>query len=293
LLSKIADKDELMTMTKDESKETATDLSIDAELRLPGLVVTTGWLADHLDHPALRLLDVREAAHYGEGHLPGAVHVDLQTLSGIVEGVPGMLLPPAAFAAQIERLGIRSGVTVVAYDDNWGLAAARVLWALTRYGVAQAGLLTGGWDQWQVEGRPLLLQVADPLSSLFVAQTDESSIASWSWLAEHLDKPDVVIVDVRGDKEFAEGHIPNAVHWDWMNAVPVGSWEALRPDADLLADLVKAGITPDKEIVTYCRSGVRAAHTYWALRHLGYPRVRNYDGSWLEWQSLSHLPIEH
>jgi thiosulfate/3-mercaptopyruvate sulfurtransferase len=281
-----------MTITKNQSKDPLTDHSLNAELNLPGRVVTTGWVADHLEHPSLRLLDVREAAHVGEGHLPGAVHVELQTLSGIVEGVPGMLLPPAEFAAQIERLGIRSGVTVVAYDDNWGLAAARVLWALTRYGVAQAGLLTGGWDQWQAEGRPISSQAADPLASAFVAQRDERSIATWSWISEHLDKPDVVIVDVRGDKEFGDGHIPNAVHWDWMNAVPVGSWEAMRPDADLSADLAKAGITPDKEIITYCRSGVRAAHTYWALRHLGYPRVRNYDGSWLEWQSLSHLPIE-
>jgi thiosulfate/3-mercaptopyruvate sulfurtransferase len=284
LLSRFADKDERMTITKDES--------INVELKLPGLVVTTDWVADHLDHPSLRLLDVRDATHFGEGHLPGAMHVDLQTLSGTVEGVPGMLLPPAAFAAQIERLGIHSGVTVVAYDDNWGLAAARVLWALTRYGVERVSLLTGGWDQWQAEGRPISSEAAAPLDSPFVAQSDERSIATWSWISAHLDKSDVVIVDVRGDKEFAEGHIPNAVHWDWMNAVPVGSWEALRPDAELLADLAKAGITPDKEIITYCRSGVRAAHTYWALRHLGYPRVRNYDGSWLEWQSRSHLPIE-
>jgi thiosulfate/3-mercaptopyruvate sulfurtransferase len=286
-----------MTTVGYEMKDIAAEPGVSSELRLPGLVITTDWLSDHLEHPALRLLDVRDAVHFAEGHLPGAIHVDLQTLSSTVAGVPGMLLPPAAFAGQMERLGIWRGVVVVAYDDNWGLAAARVLWALARYGVPSASLLTGGWDRWKAEGRPISLEAVELLSGAvsgaFVIQADESTIASWSWLHAHLTDPEVVIVDVRGAKEFAEGHIPGAVHWDWLNAVPVGQWEALRPDAELLADLYQAGITPDKEIVTYCRSGVRAAHTYWALRHLGYPRVRNYDGSWLEWQSMLHLPIEY
>ena len=286
-----------MTAVEYEVKETTAESGASSKLQLPGLVITTDWLSEHLGHPALCLLDVRDGAHFAEGHLPGAVHVDLQMLSSTVAGVPGMLLPPAAFAHQLGRLGIRHGAAIVAYDDNWGLAATRVLWSLVRYGISRATLLTGGWDQWQAEGRPISLETVEALrdgsSGTPVIQADDSTIANWTWLHTHLSDPEVVIVDVRNAKEFAEGHIPGAVHWDWLNAVPSGHWEALRPDTELLADLQQAGITPGKEIVTYCRSGVRAAHTYWSLRHLGYPRVRNYDGSWLEWQSISQLPIEY
>jgi len=286
-----------MTAVKYDAKESTAESGASSELNLPGLIITTDWLFEHLGHPALCLLDVRDAAHFAEGHLPGATHVDLQTLSHTVASIPGMLLPPAAFADQLERLGIRHGGSIVAYDDNWGLAATRVLWALARYGISSAALLTGGWDQWQAEGRPISLAAAEPLwgawSGIPVIQADDSTIASGSWLHAHLTDPEVTIVDVRSAKEFAEGHIPGAVHWEWLNAVPTGQWAALRPDTELLADLQQAGITPNKEIVTYCRSGVRAAHTYWSLRHLGYPRVRNYDGSWLEWQSISQLPIEY
>ena len=84
---------------------------------------------------------------------------------------------------------------------------------------------------------------------------------------------------------MAAGHLPNAINWDWMNGVPTEGWETLRPTGELAAELAAVGITPDKEIVTYCRSGARASHTLMLLRTLGYPRVRNFKGSWLEWSA--------
>lgn len=281
-----------MTVAIERLEPVGAAAELPSTLALPGPVVTTAWLAAHLDHPALRLLDVRDAAHYGGGHLPHAVHVNLPALADEASAVPGMLLPPVAFTAQMNRLGIRPETVVVAYDDNWGLPAARVLWALARYGFACAALLTGGWDAWQAEGRPVVVATEVAAPGAFVAHAHDSTVADWQWLAAHLDDPGVVVVDTRGVKEYTDGHVPGAIHWDWLNAVPVNSWEAVRPATELAADLARAGITPDKEIVTYCRSGVRAAHTYWVLHHLGFPRVRNYDGSWLEWQSLPGLPME-
>jgi len=281
----------MSTMTH-ESSITPGSRDMNDRLALPELMVTTDWLSNHLSNPALCLLDVRAAEHFAEGHLPGAVHVELAALSTTIERVAGLLLPPTPFAEKMNQFGIRPDSTVVVYDDNWGLAAARVLWALHRYGFAQASLLTGGWDRWQAEGRAIETAVANVAPGDFAFNADEAVLAEREWILAHLDNPDVVIVDTRSPKEFAEGHLPGALNWDWLNAVPVDSWDALRPAQELLAELTRIGVTPDKEVVTYCRSGVRAAHTYWALRQLGYPRVRNYDGSWLEWGSGAGLPIE-
>lgn len=274
------------------SNDTGESTGGDGELVVPGLLATTDWLAGNLANPALRLLDVRAAEHFAEGHLPGAVHVDMAALATTVAGVQGMLLPPDAFAAKMRRYGVHSGAEVVVYDDNWGLAAARVLWALHRYGFTRIALLTGGWDRWKAEGRAIETAAVSIAPGDFALNADDAVLAESGWILAHLDDPEVVIVDTRGTKEFADGHIPGAVNWDWLNAVPVESWDALRPAQELLAELASIGVTPDKEIVTYCRSGVRAAHTYWALRQLGFSRVRNYDGSWLEWGGRTDGKIE-
>ena len=115
------------------------------------------------------------------------------------------------------------------------------------------------------------------------------------WLLDQLKRADLILLDTRTPGEFAQGHLPGAICWDWMNGVLLQGWEMTRPAAELRSELGLLGITPDKEIITYCRSGARAAHTYVLLRSLGYPRVRLYDGSWLEWSSrvLKEAPGGH
>lgn len=252
-------------------------------LALPGLVITPEWLVAQLDHPALRLLDVRSVENYAEGHLPGAVQVDLARLSCEVKSVPGMLLPPAAFAAIMSAYGVDSSKTVVLYDDNWGMPAARVLWALARYGHTKVAVLTGGWDRWQAEERPWTTDVIHPAPGQFQSKATDEHLAERTWIQQRLADPNVVLIDTRTPGEYAQGHLPTALNWDWMNAVPVAGWDLMKPADELRSELIALGVTPEKEIITYCRSGVRAAHTYLVLRALGYPHTRNYDGSWLEW----------
>lgn len=259
---------------------------------LPGLLVTTDWLAEYLNAPDLRVVDVRPADDFAEGHIPGAVQIDLAALGTLVDGVPGMLIGPEAFAAIMGELGIDEDRAVVIYDSNWGMPAARLLWALTYYGQTNAALLNGGWDRWQEEGRPISQTINPPTPTRFTPRPNPAHLAELSWLQAHLDDPNVVLIDTRTPNEYAAGHLPNAIAWDWMNGVPVGSWDTLRPAEELTAELTALGITPDKEIVTYCRSGARASHTYLLLCHLGYPRVRNFDGSWLEW-SARVLGVNH
>lgn len=252
-------------------------------LALPGPLVTPQWLAQRLQSPALCLLDVREATSYDEGHIPGAVQVELASLSQEIDGVSGMLLPADAFARKMDQLGVDRRRSVVIYDDNWGMAAARVLWALTCYGHDVSAILTGGIDRWQEEGHVITREPVRATPSTFQPRHRGEHLATRSWLQERLADTDVVLLDTRAPGEFAAGHLPGAICWDWINGVPMGSWDAVRPAGELQDELVQLGITWEKEIVTYCQSGVRAAHTYVLLRHLGFPRVRLYDGSWLDW----------
>ncbi|MCC6168903.1 MAG: sulfurtransferase [Caldilineaceae bacterium] len=252
---------------------------------LPGLLVSPDWLAEHLDAVDLRLVDMRSAEEYAESHLPNAVHLDMDALAQEEAGVPGMLIGHTAYAAIMGQLGIDGGAAVILYDSNWGMAAARALWTLHRYGHTNSAVLDGGWDRWQEEERPAGSTPHVPQTTTFVPRPDETRLATLAWVQTHLDDPGVVLVDTRTPGEYAQGHLPGAINWDWMNGVPAGSWNTLRPLAELYSDLTAHGITPDKEIVTYCRSGARASHTYLLLRRLGYPRVRNYDGSWLEWSA--------
>ena len=259
---------------------------------LPGLLVTTQWLEEHLDAPDLRIVDVRPADAFGEGHIPGAVQVDLAALATTVDGVQGMLINADAFAATMSQLGIDSDHAVVLYDSNWGMPAARVLWTLAYYGHSNAAVLNGGWDRWEEEGRASSKSLKLPMPTRFVPNPTPPVLAELNWLQSRLDDPNLVLIDTRTPNEYAAGHLPNAINWDWMNGIAVEGWDTMRPADELAAELAALGITPDKEIVTYCRSGARAAHTYLLLKNLGYPRVRNYDGSWLEW-SARVLGINH
>ncbi|MBI3943924.1 MAG: sulfurtransferase [Chloroflexi bacterium] len=253
------------------------------KLQLPGLVVIPDWLENVLSHPDIRLVDLRSRESYEEAHIPGAVWLDLKALSDTVDGIPGMLLPPGAYAVLMGQLGIGLESVVVLYDENWGMPAARMLWSLARYGHSQAAVLTGGWDRWQEEERPQTAEVPEIRAAYFIPQLDDSQVAERSWLQRRLEQGDLILLDTRAPAEFNQGHIPGAICWDWVNGIPEQGWDIFGPEAELRTKLAEMGVTSNREVVTYCRSGARASHTYLLLRHLGFPKVRLYDGSWLEW----------
>ena len=203
------------------------------------------------------------------------------------------------------RIGVSSGDTVVAYDDHWGLPSARLIWALHYYGEEAVAVLNGGWDRWQEEGRPTTGVKGShghaPKNSVgpepegrhdFEARTNPEVAADFEWLAGRVAHEAVILLDTRSHTEFDQGHLPGAKAWDWFNAVPVGSWECSRDPEALRSELAGLGVHPSDEVVVYCRSGMRAAHTYVVLRHAGFSRVRLYDGSWQEW-SAKGAPGHH
>jgi thiosulfate/3-mercaptopyruvate sulfurtransferase len=248
---------------------------------LPAPIIEADWLAaQHRASSALRIVDLRDRSSYDEGHLPGAVWLDRTALSITRPDHSVTLVPAALFAALIGRLGISTGTAVVAYDDVWGMHAARLVWALRRYGHAQAAVLSGGAEAWAQAGRALTRGVLLAYPQPFTVAADSAQRADMTWLAAHQGDRQLLLLDVRGAHEYAAGHLPGALHWEWSTATPVGSWAMLRPVDELRAELMAAGITPKRRIVTYCSSGGRAAHTYLLLHSLGYPEVRVLDDTW-------------
>ena len=272
---------------------------------LPGILVDPEWLEAHLDDRLVRIADLRDQEAYQGEHIPGAVQLDLEDIGEIRDGCENAVLRPLDFCRAMARIGVSSGDTVVAYDDHWGLPSARLIWALHYYGEKAVAVLNGGWDRWQEEGRPTTGVKGShgpaPKNSVgpepegrhdFEARTNPEVAADFEWLAGRVAHEAVILLDTRSHTEFDQGHLPGAKAWDWFNAVPVGSWECSRDPEALRSELAGLGVHPADEVVVYCRSGMRAAHTYVVLRHAGFPRVRLYDGSWQEW-SAKGAPGHH
>jgi thiosulfate/3-mercaptopyruvate sulfurtransferase len=256
-------------------------------ITLPGLLVEPDWLEAHLGHDRLRIVDLRDRAGYAKGHLPGAVQVELKDLGYSKAGLDNVLLPAEEFEARMVQCGISPGDSVVAYDDNCGLPASRLVWALHRYGHAAAAVLDGGWDLWQEDLKPVDKGAATVSSTTYSAGAETQVIADHDWLMAHMQQDNVILLDTRSRSEFDQGHVPGAVSWDWFRAVPEDSWRTSRGRDELVTELARIGVTESSEVVTYCATGMRAAHTYVVLRQAGFPRVRLYDGSWQDWSARS------
>lgn len=262
------------------------------------LLVTPARLHDEWSAGGrLRVLDLRAGEAFANGHIPGAGHLDLWAFS-LTDTEPA---PLRAFLRMIEHVLAERGVgddPVVVYDDTTGVRAARAFWFLEYFQHPRVRVLDGGFSAWRAAGLPVVTGADLPVPSTWTGEPARTRLATWSDVHERLGQRDVVIVDTRTDEEYRGalvraargGAIPGAVHVEWTrNLGPDG---AVKPAAELRAIYEAAGVTPDREVITYCQGGYRAAHSYLALRLLGYPRVRNYLGSWREWGDRLDLPIE-
>ena len=265
----------------------------------PHLLIGPADLAAALQEPAAPLvLDLRPAEAFAAGHVPTAVHLDLFGVS-LIDTDPA---PLRAFLWILEHLLATRGVSatrpVVVYDEQSGTRAARAFWALEYFGHQHTRLLEGGFAAWQSAGQPASTETVAPVATPWTGTPVTERVASYRDVLDRLEAPDAVILDTRTDGEYLGttvraargGCIPGAVHVEWTtNLRPDGSFKS----ADELRALYEpVGVTPDKDVVTYCQGGYRAAHAYLALRLLGYPRVRNYVGSWKEWGDRLELPVD-
>ncbi len=246
----------------------------------------------------ITVLDLRPAEEFAAGHLPGAVHLDLFGVS-LIDTDPA---PLDSFLWMIAHLLVSRGVSaetpVAVYDDVSGMRAARALWFLEFFGHSHAQMLDGGYSAWRREGLPVSTEAVAPKKGAWRVGRVDATVATWRDVRDRLGRTATVMLDTRSDGEYYAttvrakrgGAIPGAVHIEWTrNLAKDGTF---KPADELRAMYEAQGVTPEKEVVSYCQGGYRAAHSYVALRLLGYQRVRNYIGSWKEWGDREDLPIE-
>jgi thiosulfate/3-mercaptopyruvate sulfurtransferase len=269
-------------------------------------LVTTEWLAEHLGDPGQRLIevDVNPAAYQG-GHIQGAVGWDWkkdlqdQTMRDVVSR--------EALEKKLSESGVSPETTILLYGDNNNWFAAYAYWTLKYYGHDNVKLVNGGRVKWEAEGRPYTTDApqVEPTQYRFSGEPREDLRAYRDEVEESIGKAG--LVDVRSPGEYSGqllapenlpqegaqrgGHIPGAVNVPWATAVKEDG--TFKSADDLRQIYAGKGIVPEVEVIAYCRIGERSAHTWFVLRELlGYPEVRNYDGSWTEWGSAIRAPIE-
>lgn len=275
----------------------------------PEYLVSTDWLADHLEDPSVRIIESNEdPLLYRSKHIPGAVEVDWA--NDLNTDLARDFLDQEAFAALASRLGIKENSTLVFYGDRNNWWACFTLWVFTMHGHQDLRILDGGRKKWEAEARPMTREVPQltPTEySLSASREKEIRIYRNQLLAMLDSAPQ--LVDVRSPEEYSGerlhmpdypnegalrgGHIPGALNVPWARAVDTETGEFLPADALAKIYLDELGFAPDKPTVAYCRIGERSSHTWFVLRYLlGFTEVKNYDGSWTEWGNSVGLPIE-
>ncbi|GER85622.1 MAG: sulfurtransferase [Thermogemmatispora sp.] len=273
----------------------------------PEVLVDADWVEAHLNDPKVRLIEVDvDTSAYEQGHIPGAVGFNWQ--KELQDQVIRAPINKEQLEELLSRAGVSNDTTIVLYGDNNNWFAAWAFWLLTYYGHKDVRLLDGGRAKWVAEKRPLTTEVPSYPRTEYRAEEPHREVrALRDEVLSKLGNSQVALVDVRSPGEYKGellappnlpqegaqrgGHIPGAKNIPWASAVREDG--TFKSADELRAIYESQGITGDKEVIAYCRIGERSSHTWFALRYLlGYPNVRNYDGSWTEWGSLIGVPIE-
>lgn len=275
-----------------------------ADYARPELIAEPDWLAQNLDNPNVRIIDCATVEAYRRAHIPGAVQLPVHYYikehdpAGSDHGV--LVMPPDEFAQLMGNLGVSNDTTVVTYDDNNALVAARLWWVLKYYGHTNAKVLNGGWHRWLSEGRPVTFHSTRAPKATFKATADPAVYATLDDLKEKHADAGCQVLDVRTDAEWEgsndrgnkrAGRVPGAQHLEWLRFVGSDDSRKFLPPAEIQSLLDGAGMSRDKPTITYCQGGIRAAHAAFVMDLMGYENVRVYDGSMREWANREDTPL--
>lgn len=273
-------------------------------------LVSTDWLAQHLNAPDIRIADAswylpqagRDArAEYQAAHIRGAVFFDIDDLSDEGNPLPHMLAPPAKFATRMRKLGLGDGNLIIVYDGAGVHSAPRAWWMLRAMGHEEVAVLDGGFPKWKREGRPIEDLVPQPYPRHFTPRPNNALQRDFAQLLENLSTPREQVIDMRGAGRFAgreaeprpgvrPGHIPASLNIPYTELID--SAGVLKPRDQLLELFSRRGVKLAQPSVTSCGSGITAAIGMLALTVAGAPDVALYDGSWAEWGGRMDAPIE-
>ncbi len=278
-----------------------------SEYARPEALVSTQWVADHLNDPSIRIVESNEdILLYDTGHIPGAVKIDW--FGELNDPIIRDYLDAPRFAQLVSAKGISPETTVVFYGDKNNWWATYAFWVFQLFGHTRARIMNGGRKKWVEEGRPLTKEIPSyPKTDYPVPSRDDSRIRAFrDDVMKHI-RANGTLVDVRSPGEYSGellhmadypqegalrgGHIPGARNIPWAKAA---NEDGTFKSVEELRELYESqGVKADRDVIAYCRIGERSSHTWFVLTYLlGYPNVRNYDGSWTEWGNLVGAPIE-
>ena len=264
------------------------------------LIIEPQQLQSCLGDDGFLIVDVCKAGIYHQQHIPGAVHVEYPRLTASRPPVMGLLPDEQHLAELFASIGLQPHHHVVAYDEEGGGKASRLLWTLDVIGHTSFSLLNGGLQAWAREGHPVDNAQVAPTGRVYPVTISHAMYADRGYIQAHLHDPSMQLLDARSPGEFSGadvrarrgGHIPGAVNVEWTRAIDQQRNLRLRSLPDLQTMYRNAGLSTDKEVITYCHTHHRSAHTYIVLKWLGYPRVKGYPGSWSDWGNAADTPID-
>ena len=282
----------------------APNLSVQAAgFANPQYLIETKDLMAKMGQPDLVIVDVRIPEAYELGHIKGAINISVKLTQGTVKGVKENMLPVADLEKLLGSKGISPDSYVVFYDENVQDFSTLFFWTLDVLSHKKMAVLNGGISKWAKEGLPISAEETKLPPTKYTAQYDPSKVAALEDVKKSLGKKEVVLVDTRAPKEFTGetpgrdvgrgGHLPGAVNLDWVNhSATKDGFKVYKSADELLSMYEKAKVTKDKEVIVYCRTGLRCTNTNFVLKLLGYPKVKSYDGSMIEWSNIPDLPVE-
>ncbi len=250
----------------------------------------------------MKIVDTRKLDKYQAGHIPGAISLPRKKTQFKWRGTSGFMVPLKAMEKIFSDRGIKSTDTLIFYDDQMKPTVTRLFWTAHVLGHQKARVLNGGLALWVKEGRPVSKDIPSIVTSTYQAKPDWSVLADSAYVFSKMNQPGVTLIDTRSPKEWLgvkasrqvkrAGRIPGAKLVDWSWHLRKKNGVMMLKSADELKKLYnRTGATKEKETIAYCRTGMRSSHAYWVMKLLGYPKVRNFDGSMIEWGNRAELPL--